>query len=312
MKATPTTTPTPGRRKSSPKVTLKEVVIPPASFKISPRRNSRLHPSKSPNSSCSDLSSLENQSSDYETPGTSAMMTPAESLTNRKPLPRLSRRALGAIGNVDDTQKTATDVPGKRKRPDVDEDALLAQILQDKEYQKDISEQGFVKRRRRLAIEDSEDELTLSDNIEDPPSETDHLPAKGTRTRKKLTLPSRAARESAKKSIKAEGSRKVLDTDSDDSELSEYISDEDSDELAESEVAENDSSASEPTATIDVPSTTDAPSTAGNGGTGRESLPSEGRQSQRRVRRTRENGPVWLRHRITRVSRYNFVRQTHH
>jgi hypothetical protein len=308
MKATPTTTPASGRCKSSPKSTLKEVVIPPASFSISTRRNSRLRPSTSPQSSCSDLSSLENQFSDYETPGTSAMMTPAESLTKREPLPRLSRRALRAFGNMDNTQNTATDVPSKRKRSDVDEDALLAQMLQDKEYQKDIPGQGIVKRRRKFAIEDSEDELVLSDTIGEPPSELGNLPAKGIRTCKKLMLPSRAARESAKKSIKAEGSRKVLDTDSDDSELSEYISDEDSDDLAESEVAEDDSSASEPTAIINVPSNT------GNGRIGRRPLQHGRRQRQRQIQRIL--APLHERtsqyERLTRVSRYNLVRRPHH
>lgn len=306
MKAAPNTTPARGRRKPSPKTTLKEVVIPTSNFKVSHRHGKRVLPSQSPESSFSGLSSLGGQFSDDETPETSAIMTPAESLTKRETLARpLSK----PTGEKDKTQMTEAGVSNKRKRGHVDDDALLAQMLQDREYQKDLSRNGLAKRRRRNAIEDSGDDLSPPDVIEVSSSETDHRPSKGRRTHRTLSLPSRAARESAKKSIKAEISRKILDTDSDDSGLSDYISAEDLDDLAESEANEDNLSAFETTASEN------APTNPSHRRRGRRSLPSGTRQQQRQaiVTPAPSNGVAsWRTQRLTRVSKHNAVPQINH
>jgi hypothetical protein len=290
MKGASSNTPARGRPKSTPKSTLKEVVIPPASFQVSIRRGRRrVPPSQSPESTLSELSSMESQLSDSETPGTSAIMTPAESLTKREPLSRPTS------GCKDDSVITGR---GKRKRLQVDDDAILAQMLQDKEFKKSES---LVKRRRRLPATESEGESIHSDSVDDPPSETETHPAKGRGTRRNLSLPSRAARESAKKSIKAEVSRIVLDTDSGDSDLSEYVSDEGVDELAESEVID-DSSASEPMAAGHAPSPM-------NNRT-RSRLTTRTRQRRRQTLSTpapRHAGNSWRHQRLTRVSGRSFL-----
>lgn len=281
MKGAPKATPARGRPKSNGKTTMKGVVIPPSSVHVSPPSGRRVLSSQSPESSDSWLSSPGDHFSDYETPGTSAIMTPAESLTKREPLSKMFSKMTG--GN-DDAQITETGVSSKRKRSHADDDALLAQTLQEEEYQMDKSGEGIVKRRR----------------IEDPPSLADRN--EELRSGKERRTLSKSARESDKIFIKAEAAREITDTDSDDfddSELSEYISEEDLDDLAESEANEDNSSAYEPSASANARS---RPASRGRG-RGRRSLPASTRPHQQQTVVT-PAPPVesWRSRRIARVS----------
>lgn len=232
--------PTRGRPRKSPKTTLKEVVIPPASFNTSSRSGRKISPSQSSETSGSGLSSLGDQFSDYETPETSAIMTPAESLTKREP----SSSVFNTMTNGnDDTSINKTRVPFKRKHAHVDDDALLAQTLQEEEYQMDGSGEALVKRQRRIKSKNSLDLPSLSNRIEAL------LPDQERRTRNK-SLPIRRTRESDRKPLEADDAREIMDTDSDDPELSEYNVKEDlDDDPVESDISEDNSSDSEPLAT---------------------------------------------------------------
>lgn len=192
------------RSKSGSKTRLKEVAIPKVIPKTSHQRKKRVVLSESPESSLSGLDSTLDQFSDSETPETSAMMTPAESSTKRDSLPALSSEAAGGRNSL---YMTATKPSSKRKRAEQDEDAFLAQLLQDEE---NSWERPLAKRPRKITVENSEDELILSDF-----SEVSHHPTS--------SLSIRSAREKARSSIRLEASREVLDTESDDAILSEYM-----------------------------------------------------------------------------------------
>lgn len=296
--------PTRGRPKKTPKTTLKEVVIPPASFNASSRSVKRASSSRSPETSGSGLSSLGDQFSDNETPETSAIMTPAESLTKREPSSKIFNTTLEGD---DDTSFTNTEVSVKRKRAHVDDDALLAQTLQEEEYQRDGSGQSFVKRQRTIKSKNSLDLPSLSNRIEAL------LPEQERRTHSK-SLRTRRARESDGNTLEPEDAREVMDTNSDDSELSEYNAREDLDDPAESDSSEDNSSASEPLASINSRSR----SLHRGSGTGRTSSQhvSLREQLQRRQRmlrqRQRQGAPIpavesraaesWRSRRLSRVS----------
>lgn len=238
MQGTPKAIPSRGRPKTIPKTTLKEVVIPPRRLTSS----RRISPSQSPETSDSGLSSVGDQFSDYETPETSAIMTPAESLVRRQHPSKVFNEIVE--GN-DDIHSTGTGGSIKRKRAHVDEDALLAQRLQEEEYQMDEeSEEGVVKRRRTIRSKTSLDLPSLSDRIEALLPEQE----RGTRGKSSRT---RGAQPSGRRSITANVARQVvIDTESDEAEESEYITGEDVDDPAESEdEVEETSSASEPLAT---------------------------------------------------------------
>ena len=196
----------------------------------------------------SSLSSVRDQSSGYNTPATSAVATPAESL--------VKERTLGVPLKVSDRLYR-----GKRKRSGADDqleaDAALARSLQEREY----DEEPKLGRRSRGArqgfIHDSDEEVDepfatsglLTANTSDadvplsrradpdrrapfsPPKrphkdsvgdddDDDPMPRrKRVRPTLRASLPSRAARASATKSLQDISSRRILD--SDDSELSE-------------------------------------------------------------------------------------------
>lgn len=231
----------------SVKKTLKEVVIPSSNFKSSAQRSKGVISSQSPSPSDSELSSVHDQSSEYETAATSAAVTPAESLST------LSRSA-GSKKTTDNTNKQS-----KRKREELDGDALLAQMLQEEEYQNIKPEDSLIKRRQRVLMEDSEDELEHTDSMDIESPNVGLLPNKRIRPNNRTLLPTRAARDSARKSINEEISREIMGTDSDESELSEYMSDEDLEDLEESDVLEDEGLEGTTTTDLNAASSTATP-----------------------------------------------------
>lgn len=227
--------PTRGRPRKPPNPTLKEAVVPSASFNLSSRSGRRVSPSQSPETSESVLSSLEDHFSDYDTPETSAIMTPAESLTRRDPSSKSSKAITKAYDNASIGQTT---VSIKRKRAHVDDDALLAQTLQEEEYQMDGSGEALIKRPRTIKSKRPLDLPSLSNRIEAL------LPEQERRTHSK-SLRATRARQNDRKSTKPDDAREIMDTDSDDSELSEYNAEEDLDLPLEIDISEDSSSASD-------------------------------------------------------------------
>jgi hypothetical protein len=204
-------------------------------------------PTYSRSSIGSSLSSTRDQSSEYDTPATSAVATPAESLVKGG---RTKNRL-----NMSDTS-----AKGKRRREEFDDmvgaDADLARRLQEEEYGEEPQKDSRSVKVSRGLIVDSEDDDDPLSEINDfpdtmptrrkyksndwvPPTSRRHVgnPApevssddeddqpqrKKPKTTSRASLPLRAARESASKSLKDGVSRHVLD--SDDSELSDLQSD---------------------------------------------------------------------------------------
>lgn len=231
-----------GRPRNPPKTTLKEVVVPPASFDLSSRSGRKVvSPSQSSETSESALSSLDDQSSDYETPETSAIMTPAESMTRRDPSSKVFNTM---TQGYDDASTTKMAVSIKRKRAHVDDDALLAQTLQEEEYQMDGSGEALIKRPRTIKSKRSLDLPSLSNRIEAL------LPEQERRTHSK-PLRARRARQNDRKSIEPDDAHEITDIDSDDSELSEYNAREDLDHPVEIDISSDSPSATdEPLASV--------------------------------------------------------------
>lgn len=234
----------------------------------------------------SSLSSVRGQSSGYDTPATSAVATPAESL--------VKERTLGVPLKVSGRSDR-----GKRKRSEADDqleaDAALARSLQEREYDEEPRFGRRSKGARQVLINDSDEEVDdlfatpdlFTANTSDadvplskrngsdrlapfPPPRTPHgdsldddedvdvddpIPRrKRVRPTLRASLPSRAARASATKSLKDSSSRRILD--SDDSELSElsdvssdasvFASEVDSDDMEDSDgVGEDDAEGAE-------------------------------------------------------------------
>ena len=110
-------------------------------------------------STSSSLSSVRDQSSEYDTPGTSTVVTPAESLMKGgRSIKRPSR-----MNSSNLTYHTKESFKGKRKRMVVDElleaDAILARELQEQEYGKDEQVAAKPRSVRNGLIEDSEESL---------------------------------------------------------------------------------------------------------------------------------------------------------
>ncbi len=145
-------------RKQHPQQVLKKVVIP-----VNVR-----------SSVSSSLSSVVDQSSEYDTPGTSAVATPAGSLVKEE---RSLKRPNRMSSNLSSYQPKKSFM-GKRKRFEADElmeaNALLAQDLQEQEYGKDQEVGSRPKRARNDLIDDSEASL-LSDLTREHSLDTDDL-----------------------------------------------------------------------------------------------------------------------------------------
>ena len=140
---------------------------------ISAKGNTSRHPSQvlkevaiplgGRSSISSSLSSVRAESSEYDTPGTSTVVTPAESLMKEgRSIKRPSR-----ISSSNLTCHSEESSKGKRKRMVVDElleaDAILARELQEQEYGKDEQVATKPTSARSRLIEDSEESL-LSDS----------------------------------------------------------------------------------------------------------------------------------------------------
>ena len=135
---------------------------------------------------------------------------------------------------------------GKRKRTveadledQVMEDSLLAQQLQEEEYaEPEMKADSITPRRARARILDSENEVEDSLEISSEPEIAASTRASSLHDRHRVkrvkavggvSLPSRAARDSARKSIAEKASLVIMDSDEEeDSELSEYDSEVDS------------------------------------------------------------------------------------
>ena len=140
---------------------------------VSAKRNTSRHPPQvlkevaiplgGRSSISSSLSSVRDESSEYETPGTSTVVTPAESLMKEgRSIKRPSRISSSIL-----TYHPKETSKGKRKRLVVDElleaDAILAEELQEEEYGKDGQVAAKPRPARNGLIEDSEESL-LSDS----------------------------------------------------------------------------------------------------------------------------------------------------
>lgn len=145
-------------------------------------------------STSSSLSSVRDELSEYDTPGTSTVVTPAESLMKGgRSIKRPSR-----ISSSNLSYHTEESFKGKRKRMVVEEllkaDAMLAQELQEQEYEKEEHVAAKPSSVRNGLIEDSEESL-LSDSREDNSLEAgdsavSHLPPskRSNRGRRKVWL----------------------------------------------------------------------------------------------------------------------------
>ena len=196
--------------------------------------------SQSPSSSGSILSSPRDQSIEYDTPGTSTVVTPAElSIEVRKTL-----------------------LNSKRKRYSTDDfaaDARLAEALQAEEYEEIENKPN--KRSRLSVVNDSDDDESLLSDL----SEEDHAVGFRGRISKpagRASLPSRSARDSAKKNITS-----LRIDDSEEGSVSEF-SELNSDDLDDESESESDSedvlTIAAAVATLDsaVPNTEQATSSA--------------------------------------------------
>lgn len=233
------------RNRLSGKDVFQAVAIPSQTHNnLARRQNMSRVPSQTPMSDSSALSSVRDSSNEYETPGTSTAVTPAESLAKgTRPLRTLRSKA----NNTSLLSQASTSV--KRKRTDKDElleaDALLAQALQDEEYAEQGTSPQLSRRDRRNLIVDSEDEADLSTfPKEEASSEDESLAPKRVRRSNRTSLPTRSARRNTKASIKHKGNNQMPDSDeSEVSEFSEFRSDSDSeDESADGDVTASNSS----------------------------------------------------------------------
>lgn len=217
-------------------------------------------PASSRSSLGSSLSSIRDQSSEYDTPATSVAVTPAEPILKEgSSIMGYSKLGSGSMRfNVSGNR-----AKGKRKRSYEEEitetDALLAQRLQAEEYDDLLPARSNIKRGRRKRIEDSEEEEPFSSSLADAApakrmgklqnnkvsvqtpvqfrsdseedggaSNRDLLAAEMPDNKKpkathRLSLPSRASRDNARRSLKDKNTRRVID--SEDSGLSEDASD---------------------------------------------------------------------------------------
>ena len=221
----------------------------------------------------SSLSSVRDQSSEYDTPATSAVATPAESFVKE----RTRGFQLKAAGKLD---------KGKRERAEADDqleaDAALARSLQEREYDEEPTFGRRSRGVRQSFVNDSDEEVddliatsnlstaNISDadiplsrrtkldrlapfpppkrpsgvSLDDEDNDDESiLRRKRVKPTPRTSLPSRAARASATKSLKDGGSRLIID--SDDSGLSElsdassdasvFASEVDSDDMEDSD-----------------------------------------------------------------------------
>ena len=226
-------------RRQRVKTVLKEVAIPSSSMTVSDLRRRHRPMSISSSSAGSILSASRDRSTEYDTPATSAVVTPAESLGRGLSLKPLGNRVRTTLPN----NNTLTTTDGKRKREHADvlveADALLARALQEEEYAEKQPKRGRPRKAPRTLVVDSDEDSILSDPPQEDSDEVTLPTPKRTKKSNRPSLPTRAARESARKSITAEMSREVVDTD-DSNDISFNYTDMDFDSLEETDEDEVD------------------------------------------------------------------------
>lgn len=230
---------------------LKEVSIPANTFKV-PSLREQLAPSRTPSSMGSALSSVRGYSSEYETPGTSAAVTPAESLVKGpRSFSRPSRSSRGSLLGLEESE---TKAKGKRKRDfsgandPFEADAILAQALQEEEYAEEDIQPPKARRTPKALVIDSDEDMDLLSDLSDAMSDDISIKSESPRKKRprlsqRSTLPSRSARDNAKRSIKQKASLQVQDSDEESlvSILSESESEVNPDDLDDdSEAVEDD------------------------------------------------------------------------
>ena len=191
----------------------------------------RVPSSQSPSSINSNLSSTRDHSIEYDTPGTSTVATPAEMSTELKSIQDRKRKG----------------------------DARLAEALQAEEYE--AIERKPNKRSRLSVVNDSDDEDSMLSDLSSEDSLVNDVGFQGRKSKPagRASLPSRSARDSAKKSIT---SLHIDDTEEESlSEFSELNSD-DLDDESESSESEDIPTIAAAVATLDstVPNTEEATS----------------------------------------------------
>ncbi|MCJ1391158.1 DNA repair protein rad16 [Xylographa bjoerkii] len=239
----------------------KAVAIPITSSREASQRG-RPAASHSPSAASSALSSYRETSNEDDTPFTSAAVTPAElSIDGRKTkllTEGMSNSLLNNIRRRGISTPSSLGGKGKRKRTMDDEtaeqvidDEFLAQSLQEQEYaESDVRPSIPKKRGRKSKVLDSEEELDnsmeVSSQVDNDLSsrrssiQHDRERVKRVKTIGSTSLPSRAARDSARKSIAEKASMIILDSDDEElSEMSVYDSDLDS-ELEYSDLDDDD------------------------------------------------------------------------
>ena len=224
-------------RDESSKTVLQKVVIPSKTGKMRRLSDKVIPPSQSPLSISSQLSSIHDHISENSTPGTSIVVTPAESLTK---LESSSRPSKGSARSTFPNRKRRVEIQSKQKRTSIGEDALLLQMSQEDDSQDDEPMAVISKRRRITFVEDSDDEISLLDMLSEEDSEPNTKPSKLSVSGRRSSLPSRAARDSARRSISNKVTQEATYTDSNTSDLSEYVSGFDSEEVADSDAMDND------------------------------------------------------------------------
>ena len=198
----------PGRHSRPGKKILKEVAIVSTLPTKRPSLGKRSEQSLSPSTVGSSRSTGRDQSSDYNTPLTSAVATPAESTTKVESSIRRRGRPAKTLGL---TQIASS---RKRKRLDVDEleaDAALAQTLQAEEYGEIGSEPAAQALNRRLVIEDSDEDGSMLSELSETET-SDQGPSKK-RTKSKTILPARRARNVARKSLTSTAKTTIEDSE---------------------------------------------------------------------------------------------------
>lgn len=222
---------------------LKAVAIPMAILKIDGSlRPGRRVATTSPSSLSSISSSVREQSSGYDTPGTS-IATPAEPAVKRSlslaslnkststspPAPAKVSSSVRAQ-QLRSSKLSLNSSISKRKRQDeaIEEDedetadARLAQTLQEEEYQGGSFKRSKFADQGELEVENSSDE---SDSLSSLSSHDSVIPSRrDTKAVARFSLPTRAARDSAKKSIKEKATNTTSDTEK--SDLTIFDSDE--------------------------------------------------------------------------------------
>ena len=247
-------------------------------------QSSRQAPLHSPSAASSALSSYRENSNDDDTPFTSAAVTPAEFRIEGRKTRLPTDGKTNSLSNNSRSRgiSTPSSLGGRRKRKrtidgemaeHVIDDALLAQSLQEQEYVEANVQRIMPKDcGRKSKILDSEDEVDdsveISSQVNDDQSsrgssiQHDREKIKRVKTIGSTSLPSRAARDSARKSIAEKASMIIVDSDEEElSEMSVYHSDLDS-ELEYSDLDDDD--AVDPNDLATAASITAAPQTLPN------------------------------------------------